>query len=168
MNITDFIIMGFLILAVISAYLVIRLPHKYWLKWFLVPILIAFGFFLYTEIPNLLGFPKLAFPTQRFQLLDFGSFVLNKDTKVIEFWVMEDGSNDTRLYEVPYSDQTNQQLGQLAAAEKKNGSGVRGQFQSKTKNNDTKANMGNNTQGTDKQLNIIKIPPEPLPNKNAR
>ena len=161
MNILVFLTAGFVILFLFTAYLIIKIPGQYKLKWFIIPLIAAFGIFMYTKTPTLLGAARMAYPAKKFELIDYGVFVLKNNNKVIEAWVIQDGDDDTRLFEMPFSESLKANLGALAAAQKK-GSGVKGQFQGKPGD----GKPGNsNALGNDPHLQIYNIPVEQLPAK---
>jgi len=111
------ILLGSLILLItmMCAFLITKLPHKTWIKFILIPLILALGVMAFVTVPELMGYPYPGVPGGHFQVEDVKLGNGNGGLK-IEFWAMEHG--ESRLYTIPYDAQIMQQLRDAAEAGK--------------------------------------------------
>jgi hypothetical protein len=96
------------LIAAFNCYLLIRLPHKHWIKWLLIPLVLGTSLWLSQAIPDLMGRAKPGPPHGQFVYLGHQVEVGKKGDKRIDLWVQQ--KKETRLYSVPFNPQLSQEL----------------------------------------------------------
>jgi hypothetical protein len=136
--------------GIVACYLVIKLPRGYWLKFAVIPLMLALCLSFAYQLPTIEGSPRNGYPTQEFTLVTFRVTSAGK-LVYIEAWVTEHGNS--RLYRFPFTKQVADELAAMAAAQHR-GAGVRGRF----------GKPGAGPYGTT-ELSTSEIPSTPLPPK---
>lgn len=97
--ISPLVILYFIVVAFL-AYLLVKVPQKYKLKWFGIPIILVCGLFSYEIYVSKLGRPvPFELPEdEEFELVD-ARMSLNK--QLIELWIVE-GTMQSRLIVIPF------------------------------------------------------------------
>lgn len=178
MNDVDIIIVCFLLLTIFTAFVTIKTKLKYWIKWLLIPVLLALGLFFFVNFPNIQGYAYETYPVGKFRLLAFRA---ENNNKVIELWIDELGNPKSRLYKIPYNKDVDKSLQDMIHGEKQGGDPVgqftKGQIKEQGKGNGNGDAHGN-TPGNGNQsntnnlgdpnavsLHIEDFPATPLPAK---
>lgn len=96
-----FVTLGACLLLLVSfcAYLVVKLPKKYFLKYLLIPSVLAYGLLVVMNYGTVQGYPYALFPHGRFLLVSFRSVGVDEQ-RVIEMWITQ--RDVSRLYVIPY------------------------------------------------------------------
>lgn len=139
--------------AVLVAYLLIKLPIAYWMRWTLVPATLLLAWYLSVNIPALMGRAYEGTPGDQFQYIDHQ---VTKDRSTIEVWVKLPDSS-TRLYGIPFDPQLAAQL-DLAHEAMRQGVPVFGKFRSR-------AGAGSSGVKSDLQIEVKPNPHSLLPTK---
>ncbi len=96
-----FAILGSLLLLLVAfcAYLVVKLPKRYFIKYLLIPVILAYGLLIATNYTEVQGHPYATFPHGKFLLVAFRTIGVD-EKRVIEIWITQHGIS--RLYVIPY------------------------------------------------------------------
>ena len=103
-------------LAILCCILIIKLPAGYALKYVTIPIVLLITYMSIVALPNMLGRPYEAYPTEEFEFKDY-RIVMDNDVKKIEIWVIE--NKKSRLYLIDYSEQKEQAMSKAKTAAQK-------------------------------------------------
>src|SRR4051812_12231536 len=98
-----------LLFTVLVAFILIRTKMSYVLKFLLIPTLftIILGTIHVFEVSY--GRPFYGYPTGEWELLNFRN-TKDNEAGFIELWVIERGVKDSRVYKIPYDEETQKQL----------------------------------------------------------
>lgn len=106
-----------LILAILSAFLITQLPRKMWIKFLLIPIVLALACTISLNITELMGYPYNGVPKGQFAVEDARVSGTGGETGTnsmkIEFWAVQHGQS--RLYSIPFNAEVFQKLQQALA-----------------------------------------------------
>lgn len=111
-------------LAALCAYLIIRLPLRYGVKFITIPLVIFSTFLMVILGSDILGRPYQVYPRGEFEFLDY-RVVQVDGKKEIELWAIQ--HKKSRLHLIPYTEKTEQELAK-AASRARNGGRQMGQF----------------------------------------
>lgn len=119
-----FIILGILglLLSMVSAFLIIKLPKRFWIKFISIPLILIIGLMFAQNIQQVWGFPFPGLPQGKFQLQSYRVLYQTGDVMRIEAWVIQ--KRKSRLYVFPYSREVDQKFAQ-AMREQGSGNGTR-------------------------------------------
>lgn len=87
------------LITVICAFLITQLPHKMWIKFVLIPVVLTLAVTSFLLIPHLMGYPFPGVPQGRFQVQEV-RMKAEAGHSQIEFWALQNGHS--RLYAIPY------------------------------------------------------------------
>lgn len=104
-----FVMMGLslFLIVILCAYMIVKLPKTYYLKYLLIPVVLAYGLIVGINLPDVQGYPYPSYPQGKFLLINFRSIGVDQ-TRVIELWITRGGRS--RLYVIPYDEKTEQML----------------------------------------------------------
>lgn len=110
------------LITIVSAFLIVKLPHKFIVKFLLIPMILCAGLMFADNINQVLGFPFSNYPTGKFGVKDYRVTFVSEGVMNIEVWVLQKGKS--RLYVIPYNKDVEKEL-QQAVAERRKGDGTR-------------------------------------------
>ncbi len=130
------VVINLFVVTVFFAYLFIKTPTSYRLKFIGIPLLLVSSFISINTFDDLLGHSVWGPPTTKFSLIGYYSYYSNSDNKIIEAWTyLPDGS--TKLYKFPYSEELERKL-EGVMKRQKDGKMIIGEFNSSTEKNGDK------------------------------
>lgn len=115
-----------LLLACFAAYLVVRLPVKYKLKFLLVPAVVGLGVLLVIELPKIMGSPLQKYPEETFEYLAHAVMSNEEGELSIQLWAETEGEG-SKLYEFAFSQETLDKLAELQSLQQQ-GLPAKGKF----------------------------------------
>jgi hypothetical protein len=121
----------FVCVAWLCGYILIKVPHNYFFKLIIIPVLFGVSLFSANRIVDLMGFPIEGVPSGKFTYIHH-VIGTAKEQKIIQLWVKREDVGDTRLYQFPFDQSIADQL-QKAANRQKRGGATFGEFSSSTK-----------------------------------
>lgn len=103
------VVVNLFVVTVFFAYLFIRTPASFKLKFLGIPLLLLSAFVSVSTFDDLLGKSIWGPPTTKFALISYYSYGPDGDNQTIEAWLYLPDTS-TRLYKFPYSKELEEKL----------------------------------------------------------
>ena len=108
------VVVNLFVVTVFFAYLFIKTPSSYKVKFLGIPLLLISAFISVTTFDDLLGNSVWGPPTTKFALIAYHSYGPDADRPIIEAWLYLPDSS-TKLYKFPYSEELEKKLKDVMA-----------------------------------------------------